>query len=121
MGYERRMSNASDGSRRISFDGDYERKLSIGCEHHRKISGGYEPIRKYSNEQLRKASIHSIDSGYDRKFSTGSMSDFSSSPRSRSNSFLKNSENLVRTPIGPDGSKGFSTRARKVGQVVVPV
>lgn len=114
------MSNASDGSRRISFDGDYERKVSIGCEHHRKISsGGYEPIRKYSNEQLRKVSI---DSGYDRKYSTGSIvSDFGTSPRSRSNSFLKPTENLVRTPIGPDGSKGFSTRARKVGQVIVPV
>lgn len=112
------MSNGSDGSRRISFDGDYERKISIGCEHHRKISGSFEPIRKYSNDHLRKASI---DSGYDRKYSTGSMSDYGSSPRSRSNSFLKNSENLVRTPIGPDGSKGFSTRARKVGQVIVPV
>lgn len=126
MNFERRMSNASDGGRRISFDGDYERKVSVGsngCEHYRKISGTYDAMpRKYSNgdQHLRKASV---DSGYERKFSNASMNEYGSSPRSRSNSFIINankSENLVRTPIGPDGSKGFSTRARKVGQVVVP-
>lgn len=125
MNFERRMSNGSEGGRRISFDGDYDRKMSIGsngCEHYRKISGTYDSMpRKYSNGDLRKVSV---DSGYERKFSNSSMSDYGTSPRSRSNSFLMNtnkSENLVRTPIGPDGSKGFSTRARKVGQVVVPV
>lgn len=125
MNFDRRISNGSDSGRRISFDGDYDRKMSIGsngCDHYRKISGTYDSIpRKYSNGDLRKVSV---DSGYERKFSSGSMNEYGSSPRSRSNSFLINSnksENLVRTPIVPDGSKGFSTRARKVGQVVVPV
>lgn len=129
MNYEhRRISNASDSNRRISFDNDCERKISLGsngCEHHRKISGTFDSVpRKYSNgtdPHLRKISV---DSGYERKYSSGSMNEYGTSPRSRSNSFLVNinkSENLVRTPIGPDGSKGFSTRARKVGQVVVPV
>lgn len=122
MNFDRRMSNGSEGGRRISFDGDFDRKMSVGsngCEHYRKISGTYDSMpRKYSNGDLRKTSV---DSGYERKFSNGSMNEYVSSPRSRSNSFLTNkSENLVRTPIGPDGSKGFSTRARKVGQVVVP-
>lgn len=123
MNYERRMSG-SDGSRRVSFDSDYDRKMSVGsggCDHFRKISSGYDPmVRKYSNgeQYIRKIST---DSGYDRKTSTGSMSDYGSSPRSRSNSFMmgiNKTENLVRTPIGPDGSKGFSSRARKVGHVV---
>lgn len=128
MNMERRMSSGSDGNRRISFDGEFERKMSMNngtCDHHRKISNSYDPmVRKYSNgeQYFRKMST---DSGYDRKISTGSlMSDYGSSPRSRSNSFMMNAnktENLVRTPIGPDGSKGFSSRARKVGQVVVPV
>lgn len=117
MGYERRMSG-SDGSRRVSFDSDYEQR-GVNCEHHRKISATYDPmVRKYSNGEQYMRKI-STDSGYDRKISTGSMSDYGSSPRSRSNSFLmgvNKVENLVRTPIGPDGSKGFS-RARKVGQV----
>lgn len=124
--YDRRISNASDGSsRRVSFDSDYERdrKISTGSgnfDHYRKISATYDPmVRKYSNgdQYMRKIST---DSGYDRKISTGSMSDYGSSPRSRSNSFLSGgakTENLVRTPIGPDGSKGFSPRARKVGQI----
>lgn len=128
MGYDRRMSNGSEGVRRISFDGDCDRKMSMGsngCEHYRKISGTYDAMpRKYSNgsdPHLRKVSA---DSGYERKFSNSSINEYGSSPRSRSNSFIVNvnkTENLVRTPIGPDGSKGFSTRARKVGQVVVPV
>lgn len=122
MNYERRMSNGSDGGRRVSFDDEFERKMSMGtCDHHRKISNSYDPmVRKYSNgdQYIRKMSS---DSGYDRKISTGSMSDYGSSPRSRSNSFLNKTENLVRTPMGPDGSKGFSSRSRKVGQVVVPV
>lgn len=127
--YERRMSNGSDGSRRVSFDSDYDRKISTGsigsggCDHYRKISSSYDPmIRKYSNgeQYIRKIST---DSGYDRKTSTGSMSEYSTSPRSRSNSFLggNKTENLVRTPIGPDGSKGFSSRARKLGQIIGPV
>lgn len=128
--YDRRISNASDGSsRRLSFDSDYERdrKISTGSanfDHYRKISATYDPmIRKYSNGEQYMRKI-STDSGYDRKISTGSMSDYGSSPRSRSNSFITNvnkTENLVRTPIGPDGSKGFSPRARKVGQIVNPV
>lgn len=124
MNFERRMSG-SDGSRRVSFDSDYDRKISVGsggCDHFRKTSSNYDPMmRKYSNgeQYIRKIST---DSGYDRKLSTGSISDYGSSPRSRSNSFMlgvSKTENLVRTPIGPDGSKGFSSRARKVGHVAV--
>lgn len=122
--FERRLSG-SDGSRRISFDSDYDRKMSIGsgsgpCEHHRKLSGTYDPmVRKYSNGEQYMRKI-STDSGYDRKISIGSIGDYeSTSPRSRSNSFMMGkTENLVRTPLGPDGSKGFS-RARKVGHVIV--
>lgn len=122
--YERRISNSSDGGgRRVSFDGEYDRKISIGsngCDHYRKISNSYDPmVRKYSSSDAHSRK-ESTDSGYERKYSNGSLNDFGSSPRSRSNSFLK-SDHLVRTPIGPDGSKGFSTRARKFGQVVVPV
>lgn len=126
--YDRRISNSSDGSsRRVSFDSDYDRdrKISTGSanfDHYRKISATYDPmVRKYSNgdQYMRKIST---DSGYERKISTGS--DYGSSPRSRTNSFITNihrtEENLVRTPIGPDGSKGF-TRARKVGQIANPV
>lgn len=124
MNFERRMSG-SDGSRRVSFDSDYDRKISVGsggCDHFRKTSSNYDPMmRKYSNgeQYIRKIST---DSGYDRKLSTGSISDYGTSPRSRSNSFMlgvSKTENLVRTPIGPDGSKGFSSRARKVGHVAV--
>lgn len=131
MHYDRRISNSSDGSsRRVSFDSDYERdrKISTGSnnfDHYRKISATYDPmVRKYSNGEQYMRKI-STDSGYDRKLSTGSMNDYGSSPRSRSNSFItanaNKGENLVRTPIGPDGSKGFSPRARKLGQIVNPV
>lgn len=116
--YERKFSNISDISRRVSIDSNYERKFSSGS------IGGYENTRKLSFEPLRKTSSGeqfyrkiSTDSGYDRRLSFGS--DYSG-PRSRSNSIYGNQENVVRTPIGPDGSKGFS-RARKIGQYVPPV
>lgn len=140
--YERRISNVSD-NRRVSFDNDYnDRKISngsIGYEHHhRKISSGFDSIRKLSSGDKffdgRKAST---DSGYDRRSSIGSIqSDYATSPRiTRANSLVTSSaataiiapgpvskaETLVRTPIGPDGSKGFASRARKIGQVIGPV
>lgn len=118
--YERKFSNSSDIHRRVSVDSNYERKFSSGSiggfENTRKLS--YEPIRKTSSgEQFYVNRKISTDSGYDRRLSFGS--DYSG-PRSRSNSIYGHQENVVRTPIGPDGSKGFS-RARKIGQYVPPV
>lgn len=125
VNYERRMSNTSDNGRRVSFDSDCDRKISTGSfEYHRKISGGFDVSRKLSSgsEQWYNGRKISNDSGYDRRSSINSMtSDYGSSPRSRSTSMagIVKGENLVRTPIGPDGSKGFASRARKVGHVVV--
>lgn len=118
--YERKFSNSSDIHRRVSVDSNYERKFSSGSiggfENTRKLS--FEPIRKTSSgEQFYVNRKISTDSGYDRRLSFGS--DYSG-PRSRSNSIYGHQENVVRTPIGPDGSKGFS-RARKIGQYVPPV
>lgn len=125
LNYERRMSNTSDNGRRVSFDNEFDRKISTGSyDHHRKISGGFDISRKLSNgsDQWYNGRKISNDSGYDRRSSVNSMmSDYGSSPRSRSTSMagIIKGENLVRTPIGPDGSKGFASRARKVGHVVV--
>uniref|UniRef100_A0A336KJ62 CSON010591 protein n=1 Tax=Culicoides sonorensis TaxID=179676 RepID=A0A336KJ62_CULSO len=135
---ERRFSNASD-LRRVSVDSmnGYERKISggsmgSGFEPHspRKYSNGFDPFRKLSNtdQYYMNGRRISTDSGYDRRMSFGSdVSGVQSqivpqSPvmgRPRSGSFLNN-ENVVRTPIGPDGSKGF-VRARRFGQVIPPV
>ncbi|XP_037046093.1 uncharacterized protein LOC119081351 isoform X3 [Bradysia coprophila] len=125
VNYERRMSNTSENGRRVSFDSEYDRKISTGSfEHYRKISGGFDASRKLSNgsDQWYNGRKISNDSGYDRRSSVNSMmSDYGSSPRSRSTSMagIVKGENLVRTPIGPDGSKGFASRARKVGHAVV--
>lgn len=135
--YDRSFSHPQDMGRRISTDingGGSDRKLSTGSngsgdraiihDSCRKFSNGFDPNRKLSNsDQYFNGRRLSSDSGYDRRMSFGS--DYGSSPRSRSGSFLtcqhKNSETVVRTPIGPDGSKGFASRARKVGQIVSPV
>lgn len=137
--YERRMSAATVDSngRRVSFDNEFaDRKMSTGSfgsafEHHRKISSGFDQIRKVSSggDKFFDSRKMSNDSGYDRRCSISSVaSDYA--PRSRNNSVIAipavtaaaaKAEILVRTPIGPDGSKGFSSRARKVGQVIGPV
>ncbi|XP_055387030.1 putative uncharacterized protein DDB_G0277255 [Condylostylus longicornis] len=93
--------------------------------HYRKYSNGFDPNRKLSyTDQYFNGRRISTDSGYDRKLSFSSdISSTSTSPRSRANSFILPSQHktaaeiLVRTPIGPDGSKGFASRARKVGQI----
>ncbi|KFB43953.1 AGAP005345-PA-like protein [Anopheles sinensis] len=134
--------------RRISMDStgpQYDRKFSSGSitGYHtdspnispRKYSstgGGFDPLRKLSNgsDQYYNGRKISTDSGYDRRISIGSEC---SGPRSRAGSILCShanagntalpttvSEAVVRTPIGPDGSKGFGTRTRRIGQIVPP-
>lgn len=130
---ERRISNASESSRHPDMN-YFERKTSagsIGYEPQRKFSANFEMMRKLSNENQfcsRKLSNDSgydrkisIDSGYDRKLSSGS--DISNTMRVRTGIALHstNQETLVRTPIGPDGSKGFASRTRKIGQAVPPL
>lgn len=137
---DRRFSNASD-MRRVSIDSmnGYERKISGGSmgsggfesRSPRKYSNGFDPFRKLSNtdQYYINGRRISTDSGYDRRMSFGS--DISGvqqqivpqspiMPRGRSNSIFNNNEAVVRTPIGPDGSKGF-VRARRFGQVIPPV
>uniref|UniRef100_A0A182N7W8 Uncharacterized protein n=1 Tax=Anopheles dirus TaxID=7168 RepID=A0A182N7W8_9DIPT len=132
--------------RRISMDstGGYDRKFSSGSitGYHtdgspnispRKYStNGFDPLRKLSSgsDQYYNGRKISTDSGYDRRISIGSEC---SGPRSRASSILCNhvnagntamptpgNEAVVRTPIGPDGSKGFGTRTRRIGQIVPP-
>ncbi|KAH8411013.1 hypothetical protein KR222_006498 [Zaprionus bogoriensis] len=96
------------GGRRISTDSGYDRRYSFGSE--------YE-----GSPRSRTGSFLSQYDGQPRS-RTGSFLD--GSPRSRSGSFAQRAaESLVRTPMGPDGSKGFSggQRARKFGQTVSPV
>lgn len=129
------------GSRRVSFDGEFgERKLSNGPFYgfERKLSSsGFEAMRKLSTgDKFYDARKMSADSGYDRRSSLGSlgsehrcmttsgatMSTASAVPVLTSgNGAAAKADAFVRTPIGPDGSKGFTSRARKVGQVVGPV
>ncbi|XP_035787683.1 probable serine/threonine-protein kinase kinX [Anopheles albimanus] len=128
--------------RRISMDsnGGFDRKYSTGSitGYHtdspnispRKYSSGFDPLRKLSSgsDQYYNGRRISTDSGYDRRISIGS--ECGSAPRSRAGSILCSQhgtpnvpgtgETVVRTPIGPDGSKGFGTRTRRIG-VVLPV
>ncbi|XP_050094896.1 uncharacterized protein LOC126577372 [Anopheles aquasalis] len=128
--------------RRISMDSNgtgFDRKYSTGSitGYHtdspnispRKYSSGFDPLRKLSSgsDQYYNGRRISTDSGYDRRISVGS--ECGSAPRSRAGSILCSQhgtatvpgtgETVVRTPIGPDGSKGFGTRTRRVG-VVLP-
>uniref|UniRef100_A0A182R2K7 Uncharacterized protein n=1 Tax=Anopheles funestus TaxID=62324 RepID=A0A182R2K7_ANOFN len=132
--------------RRISMDstGGYDRKFSSGSitgyhtdgspniSPRKYSSGGFDPLRKLSNgsDQYYNGRKISTDSGYDRRISIGSEC---SGPRSRAGSIMCNhvnagntalptsaNEAVVRTPIGPDGSKGFGTRTRRIGQIVPP-
>ncbi|XP_053675791.1 uncharacterized protein LOC128726036 [Anopheles nili] len=92
-------------------------------------SNGFDPLRKLSSgsDQYYNGRKISTDSGYDRRISIGSEC---SGPRSRAGSVLCShgntalptpaNEAVVRTPIGPDGSKGFGTRTRRIGQIVPP-
>lgn len=115
-----------NNGRKTSFDSNYERKYSNGSitfDSPRKFSAGFENItRKVSNpDQYYNGRKMSTDSGYDRRISIGSDYSASSSRRGSLLCAHNNAETVVRTPIGPDGSKGFSSRTRKVGQIIAPV
>lgn len=98
--------------RRISTDSGYDRRYSFGSE--------YEGSPRSRTGSFLNNYKHGVDFDGQPRSRTGSFLD--NSPRSRSGSFAqRNSENLVRTPIGPDGSKGFAGRARKFGQTISPV
>ncbi|CAD6998607.1 uncharacterized protein LOC101453449 [Ceratitis capitata] len=98
--------------RRISTDSGYDRRYSFGSE--------YEGSPRSRTGSFLNNYKHGVDFDGQPRSRTGSFLD--NSPRSRSGSFAqRNSENLVRTPMGPDGSKGFAGRARKFGQTISPV
>lgn len=106
------------GGRRISTDSGYDRRYSFGSEFEgspRSRTGSFLSNYKHGGGP---------GSDYDGqpRSRTGSFL-LDGSPRSRSGSFAQRAaESLVRTPMGPDGSKGFGgQRARKFGQTVSPV
>lgn len=142
----RRQSNDFNFTRKPSADANMGVMIESENFHtHRRFSNNFDPKSKMAGYEYYNGRRISTDSGYDRRYSFGS--DFEGSPRSRTGSFLnsyKNStigefdgsprsrtgsflnaankaENVVRTPIGPDGSKGFGSRTRKFGQIVAPV
>ncbi|KAH8401624.1 hypothetical protein KR009_006922 [Drosophila setifemur] len=102
------------GGRRISTDSGYDRRYSFGSEFEgspRSRTGSFLNNYKHGGGDIYDGQPRSR---------TGSFLD--GSPRSRSGSFAQRAaESLVRTPIGPDGSKGFGQRARKFGQAISPV
>ncbi|XP_017867971.1 PREDICTED: uncharacterized protein LOC108616947 isoform X2 [Drosophila arizonae] len=101
------------GGRRISTDSGYDRRCSFGSE-------GFEGSPRSRTGSFLSNYKHGGDYDGQPRSRTGSFLD--GSPRSRSGSFAQRAaESLVRTPIGPDGSKGFGQRARKLGQTVSPV
>ncbi|XP_058466589.1 uncharacterized protein LOC131439504 [Malaya genurostris] len=135
--FERRFTNSPDmgmPQRRISMESNYERKFSTGSNMYenpnmspRKYSNGFDPLRKLSSSsEYYNGRRISTDSGYDRRISVGSECS-NGGPRSRSGSAVQmqchqhgQGETVVRTPIGPDGSKGFGSRTRRIGQIVPP-
>ncbi|KAH8305939.1 hypothetical protein KR018_004979 [Drosophila ironensis] len=100
------------GGRRISTDSGYDRRYSFGSEFDgspRSRTGSFLNNYKHGD-------------GYDGQPRSRTGSFLDGSPRSRSGSFAQRAaESLVRTPMGPDGSKGFGQRARKFGQAISPV
>ncbi|XP_053686567.1 uncharacterized protein LOC128736111 [Sabethes cyaneus] len=135
--YDRKFTNSPDmgmPQRRISMESNYERKFSNGPNMYespnispRKYSNGFDPLRKLSSSsEYYNGRRISTDSGYDRRISVASECS-NGGPRSRSGSAVQmqcqqhgQGETVVRTPIGPDGSKGFGSRTRRVGQIVPP-
>ncbi|EDW02677.1 uncharacterized protein LOC6559139 [Drosophila grimshawi] len=103
------------GGRRISTDSGYDRRCSFGSEFEgspRSRTGSFLSSYKHGGP----------GSDYDGQPRSRTGSFLDGSPRSRSGSFAqRTAESLVRTPIGPDGSKGFGQRARKFGQTISPV
>ncbi|KAH8372036.1 hypothetical protein KR093_009794, partial [Drosophila rubida] len=104
------------GGRRISTDSGYDRRYSFGSEFEgspRSRTGSFLSSYKHGGGP---------GSDYDGQPRSRTGSFLDGSPRSRSGSFAQRAaESLVRTPMGPDGSKGFGQRARKFGQTVSPV
>lgn len=137
--FERKFTNSPEmgmpPQRRISMESNFERKFSNGPMSYespnispRKYSNGFDPLRKLSSSsEYYNGRRISTDSGYDRRISIDSEYSVGG-PRSRSNSAVQmqcqqhgqNTETVVRTPIGPDGSRGFGSRTRRVGQIVPP-
>uniref|UniRef100_A0A1B0CI85 Putative rna-binding protein n=1 Tax=Lutzomyia longipalpis TaxID=7200 RepID=A0A1B0CI85_LUTLO len=122
--FERRPSNGTvETNWRLPEDRIAESPISP-----RKFSGnGFDPMRKLSNgtEEYINGRRVSTDSGYDRKHSIGSDC---SATRSRSGSFICGAHNppiqeqmIVRSPVAPDGTRGFASRTRKMGQILPPV
>ncbi|XP_068147392.1 uncharacterized protein Achl [Drosophila tropicalis] len=103
------------GGRRISTDSGYDRRCSFGSE--------FEGSPRSRTGSFLSSYKQNLDfDGAQPRSRTGSFLMDGNSPRSRSGSFAqRTAESLVRTPIGPDGSKGFGQRARKFGQTVSPV
>nr|XP_016930427.1 uncharacterized protein LOC108010114 [Drosophila suzukii] len=102
------------GGRRISTDSGYDRRCSFGSE-------GFEGSPRSRTGSFLSNYKHGGD-GYDGQPRSRTGSFLDGSPRSRSGSFAQRAaESLVRTPMGPDGSKGFGQRARKFGQTISPV
>ncbi|XP_061395588.1 uncharacterized protein LOC133331203 [Musca vetustissima] len=101
------------GGRRISTDSGYDRRCSFGSEYEgspRSRTGSF--LNSYKHGQ----------NDYDGQPRSRTGSFIDGSPRSRSGSFAtRAAEHLVRTPMGPDGSKGFGFRARKLEQTIGPV
>ncbi|XP_055602050.1 uncharacterized protein LOC129750904 [Uranotaenia lowii] len=138
--YERKFTNSPEmgmtPQRRISMESNFERKFSTGSMGFespnispRKYSNGFDPLRKLSsNSEYYNGRRISTDSGYDRRISIDSACSTTEGPRSRSGSAVQmqchqhgqGAEAVVRTPIGPDGSRGFGSRTRRVGQIVPP-
>ncbi|SPP74749.1 uncharacterized protein LOC117579606 [Drosophila guanche] len=101
--------------RRISTDSGYDRRYSFGSE-------GFEGSPRSRTGSFLSNYKHGGGDGYDGQPRSRTGSFLDGSPRSRSGSFAQRAaESLVRTPIGPDGSKGFGQRARKFGRDVSPV
>ncbi|KAL7736815.1 hypothetical protein ACLKA6_015656 [Drosophila palustris] len=102
------------GGRRISTDSGYDRRYSFGSE--------FEGSPRSRTGSFLSSYKHGPGSDYDGQPRSRTGSFLDGSPRSRSGSFAQRAaESLVRTPMGPDGSKGFGQRARKFGQTVSPV
>ncbi|XP_017061474.1 uncharacterized protein LOC108101574 [Drosophila ficusphila] len=102
------------GGRRISTDSGYDRRCSFGSE--------FEGSPRSRTGSFLSNYKHGGGDGYDGQPRSRTGSFLDGSPRSRSGSFAQRAaESLVRTPMGPDGSKGFGQRARKFGQTISPV
>ncbi|XP_016947580.1 uncharacterized protein LOC108022893 [Drosophila biarmipes] len=102
------------GGRRISTDSGYDRRCSFGSE-------GFDGSPRSRTGSFLSSYKHGGD-GYDGQPRSRTGSFLDGSPRSRSGSFAQRAaESLVRTPMGPDGSKGFGQRARKFGHTISPV